>query len=188
MTIAVKMLNDQIKKISETNTLLDMLLEFEKTLDGLDLYAFTNWDEGEVLEGPKLGRHHLTVKLMYPHAKMPDPDGAKRLMARDCLVEYSKDTLIRPKRVRNFDDLIIEVKPDGVPSYKAKTTTENVWVVEIKMPRRYVDEFNIDKVKQDEDSYVDMESAGADAEMQANDMAGGAVADPMAAETPGELV
>ena len=30
MTIAVKLLNDQIKKISETNTLLDMLLEFEK--------------------------------------------------------------------------------------------------------------------------------------------------------------
>ena len=70
MTIAVKILNDQIKKISETNTLLDMLLEFEKTLDSLDLYAFANWDEGEVLEGPTLGRHHLTVKLMYPHAKM----------------------------------------------------------------------------------------------------------------------
>ena len=67
-----------------------MLLEFEKTLDSLDLYAFANWDEGEVLEGPTLGRHHLTVKLMYPHAKMPDPDGAKRLMARDCLLNTPK--------------------------------------------------------------------------------------------------
>jgi hypothetical protein len=186
MTIAVKILNDQIKKISETNTLLDMLLEFEKTLDSIDLYAFANWDEGEVLEGPTLGRHHLTVKLMYPHAKMPDPDGAKRLIARDCLVEYTKDKLIRPKRVRNFDDLIVEIKPDGMTHYKAKTTTENVWVVEIKMPRRYVDEFNIDKVKADEDSYVDMEDAGADAEMQAadTDIGGGAGG----VETPGELV
>ena len=183
MTIAVKILNDQIKKISETNTLLDMLLEFEKTLDGLDLYAFKNWDGGEILEGPTLGRHHLTVKLMYPHAKMPDPDGAKRLMARDCLVEYTKDTLIKPKRVRSFDDLIIEVKPDGIPSYKAKTTTENVWVVEVKMPRRYVDEFNIDKVKADEDAYVDMEDAGTDASMETADlgMNNGSV------ETPGEL-
>ena len=184
MTIAVKILNDQIKKISETNTLLDMLLEFEKTLDSLDLYAFKNWDEGEILEGPTLGRHHLTVKLMYLHAKMPDPDGAKRLMARDCLVEYAKDTLIKPKRVRSFDDLIIEVKPDGIPSYKAKTTTENVWVVEVKMPRRYVDEFNIDKVKADEDAYVDMEDAGTDASMETADlgMNNGSV------ETPGELV
>ena len=184
MTIAVKILNDQIKKISETNTLLDMLLEFEKTLDSLDLYAFANWDEGEVLEGPTLGRHHLSVKLMYPHAKMPDPDGAKRLMARDCLIEYYKDTLIRPKRVRNFDDLIVEIKPDGMTHYRAKTTTENVWVVEIKMPRRYVDEFNIDKVKADEVAYVDMESAGTDAAMQTADagMNNGTV------ETPGELV
>ena len=186
MTIAVKILNDQIKKISETNTLLDMLLEFEKTLDNIDLYAFANWDEGEVLEGPTLGRHHLTVKLMYPHAKMPDPDGAKRLMARDCLVEYSKDTLIRPKRVRNFDDLIIEVKPDGVPSYKAKTTEEKVWVIEIKMPRRYVDEFDIDKVKADEDAYVDMEDITAHAQMQASDVDVGA--DNVGNETPGELV
>jgi len=31
MTISVKMLNDSIKKISDTNSLLDMLLEFEKT-------------------------------------------------------------------------------------------------------------------------------------------------------------
>ena len=53
--------------------------------------------------------------------------------------------------------------------YKAKTTTENVWVVEIKMPRRYVDEFNIDKVKADEDAYVDMEDAGTDAAMQTAD-------------------
>ena len=36
MTIALKVLNDQIKKISDTNTLLDMLLEFEKVLDSVD--------------------------------------------------------------------------------------------------------------------------------------------------------
>ena len=62
MTIAVKMLNDHIKKISETNTLLDMLLEFEKVLDTADIYAYKNWIKGEVLEGPKLNRHWVTVK------------------------------------------------------------------------------------------------------------------------------
>lgn len=169
MTIAVKMLNDQIKKVSETNTLLDMLLEFEKTLDSLDLYAFANWDDGEVLSGPDLGRHFMTVKLMYPHAKMPDPDGAKRLVARDCLVKYTKETLLRPKKIRNFDDLIVEVGPDGAPKYRAKTHSEPVWVVEIKMPRRYVDEFNIDIVKADEDSYVDLEDSGIDAQLQSTE-------------------
>lgn len=166
MTIAVKMLNDQIKKVSETNTLLDMLLEWEKTLDSMDLYAFANWDEGEVLEGPTLGRHYLTVKLMYPQKKMPDPAGAKRLLGKDCLVKYTKDTLLKPRKVRNFDDLVAEMSPNGEQRFRTKTDSEPVWVVEIKMPRRYVDEFNADIVEMDEDAYVDLEDAGTDAQLQ----------------------
>ena len=59
MTISVKILNDKIEEVSKTNTLLDMLLEFEKTLDKIDLYAFKNWMKGEVLEGPTVGRHYV---------------------------------------------------------------------------------------------------------------------------------
>ena len=162
MTIAVKMLNDQIKKVSETNTLLDMLLEFEKTLDSLDLYAFANWDDGEVLSGPDLGRHFMTVKLMYPHAKMPDPDGAKRLMSRGCLVKFVKDELISPVRVRTFDDVTTDIRSDGTVRQKAKTKTDTVWVVEIRMPRRYVDEFEKEVVEADKDNYVDTESLNAE--------------------------
>mgnify|MGYP007000419929 len=53
MTISVKILNDKITEVSKSNTLLDMLMEFEKTLDELDMYAFKNWDKGEILEGPE---------------------------------------------------------------------------------------------------------------------------------------
>lgn len=166
MTIAVKILNDQVKKISETNTLLDMLLEFEKTLDSMDLYAFANWNEGEVLEGPKLDRHYMTVKLMYPQNQMPDPTGAQRLLKKDCLVKYTKDTLLTPRKVRNFDDLVVEQRPDGSQKYRAKTDSTPVWVVEIKMPRRYVDEFDADIVEADEDAYVDLEDVGTDAQIQ----------------------
>jgi hypothetical protein len=166
MTIAVKMLNDHIKKISETNTLLDMLLEFEKILDTTDVYAYKNWIKGEVLEGPKLGRHWVTVKLMYPYESMPDPDGAKRLMGRECLVKYSKDTLVTPVKVRSYDDVTLEARPDGSTRYKAKTKSEPIWIVEIKMPRRYVDEFASEVVEADEDSYVDTESLNAENEIQ----------------------
>jgi len=168
MTIAVKMLNDQIKKVSETNTLLDMLLEFEKTLDNMDLYAYKNWDEGEILAGPDLGRHYITVKLMYTAKEMPDPAGAKRLLARDCLVKFNKDTLISPIKVRNFEDLVVEAGDDGAPRYRAKTKSEQVWVVEIKMPRRYVDEFDDNVVEVEDNSYIDMADAGPDAEMAVN--------------------
>ena len=64
-------LNDGDKK-----RLIDELTEkFEGVLDSLDLYAFKNWDKGEVLEGPNVSRHFIEVTLMYPHKQMPDPDG-----------------------------------------------------------------------------------------------------------------
>jgi len=127
MSIAVKILNDQIKRVSTTNSLLDMLLEFEAVLDKIDLYAYKNWEEGEILSGPILSRHYITVKLMYHHDKMPDPEGARRLMARECLVKYTKDTLITPRKPRGFDDLEIEQRQDGSPRYKAKTDSSPVW-------------------------------------------------------------
>lgn len=167
MTIAVKLLNDQIKKISETNSLLDMLLEFEKVCEDVDLYAYANWQKGEVLEGPALGRHYCTVKLMYKESEMPDPYGAKRLMARDCLVKFHKDELISPVKVKTFDDLDLQPQPDGSVRRRAKTKTENVWVVEIKMPRRYVDEFDAEVVETDEDEYVDTESLNAEQQVAA---------------------
>lgn len=167
MPIAVKLLDDQIKKVSDTNTLLDMLLEFEKTLDDLDLYAYKNWSKGEVLEGPTLDRHYVNVKLMYKESDMPDPEGAKRLFARDCLVKYTKDDLISPVKVKTFDDVTTDMRSDGSMRHKAKTITEPVWIVDIKMPRRYVDEFSTEIVQADEETYVDTDSMNAENEIQA---------------------
>ena len=188
MTIAVKMLNDQIKKISETNTLLDMLLEFERILEEIDLYSYANWQKGEVLEGPNFARHYITVKLMYPEKEMPDPAGAKRLFDKDCLVKYKKNTLISPVKVKSFDDVVTEVGQDGKPRSKAKTKSEPVWVVEIQMPRRYVDEFSTDVIQADEDSYVDTESLNqeeiADAEQLVK---GNQEEDDLNAQLPGDF-
>lgn len=167
MPIAVKILNDQIKKVSETNTLLDMLLEFERTLDDMDLYAYKNWDQGEILEGPDLDRHFISVKLMYPKAQMPDPSGAKRLFDRGALVKYTQNQLVTPVRVKSFNDVTTEMKDDGTFKYKAKTKTEDIWIVEIKLPRRYVDEFSTEAVKTDEDNYVDTESLNTENEIDA---------------------
>ena len=62
----IKIINDNVKKISETNTLLDMLLEFEGVVDSFDLYAYKNWDKGEVIAGPKLGRYFVEhAKILY---------------------------------------------------------------------------------------------------------------------------
>ena len=166
MTISVQLLNDQIKKVSDTNTLLDMLLEFEKVLEDIDLYAYKNWQKGEILEGPHLDRHFATVKLLYKEEDMPDPYGAKRLMARDCMVKFHKDVLLSPRKVKTFDDVDIHTNADGSVRRKAKTQRQNVWVVEIKMPRRYVDEFDTEVVQAAEDSYIDTESLNTENEIE----------------------
>ncbi len=170
MTISVKMVNDQIKKISETNTLLDMLLEVEKVLDSCDLYAYKNWQKGEVLEGPSLERHWVNVKLLYPYDQMPDPEGAKRLLARQCMVEFKKDTLLTPVKVKTFDDVEVDIRPDGSTRYKTRTESHPVWVVELKIPRRYVDEFSTAVVEADEDSYIDTEDTNTETDLQAQQM------------------
>jgi hypothetical protein len=173
MTVAVKMVNDTIKMISDTNSLFDMLLQFEKVLAEIDLYAFRNWFKGEILEGPTLKRHYVIVKLLYRIDEMPDPAGAKRLMARGCLVSYEKDTLITPRKVKGYSDIDIETRPDGTNKYRAKPQSDPVWVVTIEMPRRYVDEFITDVVEADADSYVDTESLNTETEMDQDEQLGG---------------
>ena len=67
-----------------------------------------------------------------------------------------------------MDDIDITLRPDGSVRRKAKTMRENVWVVEVKMPRRYVDEFDTEVVQAAEDSYVDTESLNTENEIQAD--------------------
>ena len=111
------MLNDSIKKISETNSLLDMLCEFEKVIDDADVYAYKNWDKGEILPDRFIRHFVCNVKLLYKGKEMSDPEGAKRLLALECLNKHNKDTLLF-RKVKTFDDVDVDIRPDGSQRYK----------------------------------------------------------------------
>ena len=126
-----------------SDNVLDILMEFERTLDDLDIYVFKNWMKGEIVEGPKIDRYWITVTLMYPYKMMPDPSGAERLIDHGCKVWYGEDVL---KHV---------AKITGPESYEPSETTgklqpkilkSKVWLVKITMPRHFVDEMQTDKV------------------------------------------
>ena len=70
---------------------LGILKDFERVLDELDVYVFDNWQDGELLEGPKDSRHFVTCSFMWPLDQMPDPVGGKRLLDRGCKVTFKKD-------------------------------------------------------------------------------------------------
>lgn len=134
---------ENLRSIDANGTLLDMLLEFEHVLDEQGLYGYKNWKLGEVSQGPSLSRYWLYVQLMYPYKKMPEPIGAKRLTAIGCEVEFNKGILNVPVDVKSRDDL----DEDGKPKIKK----HKVWLIDVWMPRKFVDEFSDEKIKVGDD-------------------------------------
>ena len=80
----IEELKATLDNLIDSSSDLDILLEFEEVLDNLNLYAYKNWDYGEVIAGPEVSKYWITVTLMYPRKLMPDPDGALRLTKNNC--------------------------------------------------------------------------------------------------------
>jgi len=181
MPITAQDLNDHLRKVSEGESLLDMLLEFEGILDEVDLYAYKNWIKGEILEGPDVGRHWVTAKFMYMSEDMPDPSGAERLLSRGIKVKFCREELKYPKKIKNWDD-VDQARSfnargggygglgglGGVGYVKPKVMSDKVWVVEIKMPRKYVDNTIQDYVDVGDDEFIDTDAIDAATQMQAD--------------------
>ena len=150
-------INSNLSKILDSKNTLDVLLEFENMLDSVNIYAYKNWQYGEVVDGPKMGRHWVTVTLMYPNKLMPDPNGANRLVNYDCKVNYRKAVYITPVKIKTQDDFEINEEGKRVP----KKVKKGVWLIEITMPRRFIDDDSIavdnDDIDQDavEEAYDD---------------------------------
>lgn len=138
---------DNLRSIDKNGTLLDMLLEFEHVFDQQGMYAYKNWKLGEVAEGPHLSRYWLHVKLLYPYKKMPDPRAALRLTDIGCEIKFNKGVLKTPVDVKSREDLDEEGKP--------KLKSNDVWLIDVWMPRKFVDEFSDEKIKIGDDE-VDM--------------------------------
>lgn len=125
---------DIVKNISEiynSDKAFTILKDFERVLDDLDIYVYANWEEGELVAGPKISRHWVTCSFMWPKDKMPDPMGGKRLLDYDCKVSYSRDKIIKPRKIREPGDIRPMTK-------KGKLDTHPIWVVEIMMPKKLI--------------------------------------------------
>ena len=104
MTANIKKILDNTKEIYMTDSSLETLLDFERVLDDLDLYAFDNWKRGELVEGPVYEKYFVTCTFMYDFKNMPDPAGGERLLNYGCEITYKKDTLEYPIKVKSYDD------------------------------------------------------------------------------------
>ena len=119
---------ENIKNLYLSEGSLLTLLDFERVLDELDLYAFKNWSLGELVSGPDIGKYKVGCIFMWPEKLMPDPRGARRLLPFDCEIKFKKTRIKIPVKIEEPDDFI-------PGTHKARLVEKKVWLVEIEMPK-----------------------------------------------------
>jgi len=140
---------ENIRDIYMSEGSLLSLLDFERVLDELDLYAFKNWAIGELVQGPDIGKYRVGCIFMWPEKLMPDPRGAKRLLPFDCEVRYKKTNMKIPVKIEDPSDF----RPG---THKAKIVEKKVWLVEIVMPKALMSDIRTGSVEL-EDQDIDLE-------------------------------
>lgn len=122
-----------VKGIMTSDGSMSILLDYERVLDEADVYAFKNWILGELVQGPDTARYTVSCIFMWPYKLMPDPRGAKRLIALGCNLQFAKGKVKIPVEIKNYEDF--------VPGTRyPKATEKKVWFVRIEIPLQLMDD------------------------------------------------
>ena len=124
---------DTIKNIYMSDGAMNTLLDFERVLDEADVYAFRNWINGELVQGPEIGRYSCTCTFMWPYKLMPDPRATIRLANVGCNVKLLKSQLEVPVAVTSYEDF-----QSG--SRYPKMQENQVWFMQIEIPFELMDD------------------------------------------------
>ena len=140
--------SENIRDIYMSEGSLLTLLDFERVLDELDLYAFKNWQIGELVSGPNIGKYRVTCIFMWPEKLMPDPRGARRLLPFDCEVKFKKTAMKVPMKIEDPSDYRPGTK-------KARLIEKKIWLVQITMPKALMTDIRTGSVEL-EDEEIDL--------------------------------
>jgi len=140
---------DNIRDIYMSDGSLTTLLDFERVLDEMDVYAFKNWEIGELVAGPEITKYRVACTFMWPEKLMPDPRGGRRLLPFDCEVSYRKVEMKIPIKITDPSDYREGTK-------KARIVEKPVWLVEIVMPKSLMSDIRTGSIEM-EDQDIDLE-------------------------------
>lgn len=140
-----------VKRLDDTPDLVDIMIDIEDYLDRNDLYAFKHWIDGQLIDGPRIFPYWIKVGFKWDANKMPDPAGAARLLPHGTKIAFKKTKQNVSQPVKSESDY----KPG---THKPKIKAETVWVVEMLIPRRFVEDIN-KEVMDLYDEKVDVETA-----------------------------
>ena len=177
--------NSFFTRLKDSESLTDILIQMEDFLDGLDLYVFKNWIEGEVVEGPEITRYWTKMVLKYDYDMMPDPTGGLRLLKHGAYVAYRKDQEERPRNIKDPSDY--REDRHGKPALDMV----DIWLVEIHIPRRFIEELDDDDLEfaaNDADISLDQVSDARDEDINSESALDGEAADASAQGEPDDNV
>lgn len=140
---------DNIRDIYMSEGTITTLLDFERVLDEVDVYAFKNWEIGELVAGPEISKYRVACTFMWPEKLMPDPRGGRRLLPFDCEVSYRKVEMKIPVKIKDPSDY----RPG---TQKARIIEKPVWLVEIVMPKSLMSDIRTGSIEM-EDQDIDLE-------------------------------
>jgi hypothetical protein len=140
---------DNIKNLYMSEGSISTLLDFERVLDELDLYAFRNWQIGELVSGPEIKKYNVSCIFMWPEHLMPDPRGGRRLLPFDCHVKFRRTTIDIPVKITDPDDFV-------PGTHKARLIQKKVWLVEIEMPKSLMADIRTGSIEL-EDQDIDLQ-------------------------------
>jgi len=112
----IKDIIQNIEQLYGSNNSLNMLKDFERVIDELDVYVYENWIDGELVAGPKESRYWVECTFMWPEDKMPEPNGGRRLLDYGCKVQYAESQISKVRKIKTPDMFVLEQR-------KAKSIT-----------------------------------------------------------------
>lgn len=158
---------DNVKGVFTSDGAMANLLDFERALDEADLYAFKNWELGELVQGPVVKKYTIMCVFLYPYKMMPDPRGAKRLISIGAQIKFKHTKIKVPVKIESEDDFM---EGNKYPKSKEK----DIWLISIRLPKEMLDDVRegsieladqtIDLEELDDSYDEDLDTAGGEEE------------------------
>ena len=139
--------NGTVQRLYDQDGLLDILLGVEEYFDGMDLYAYKNWIEGEIVEGPIVSKYWVEVTLKYYQETFPDPRALLIFDRQGTKVFTRKDYENRPIEHPRGNEDMETMTGSYTPVQKPKLERLPILLIKFQIPRRLVNPESFDEYK-----------------------------------------
>lgn len=136
-----------IQNLFDQDGLLDILLGIEEYFDNMDLYAYKNWINGEIVEGPIVEKYWVTITLKFDHDTFPDPVATKIFEQQGTKIFVRPDWEISPISHPRSNQDMQSLLGNGSYVRKPKDVKKPIILYKFQIPRRLVNPESFDEYK-----------------------------------------